>query len=1004
MTTIHKIPAYDQLISFIPHHNSASLPNLHNLPTCPDIQNPGQGKALPRILEQERIQFSQNGDSSGSLDQETSASFEYSESARTEKQIFHRVPKSLIKELGADSASVLYGFSLILKSHKSNKRGGSYWYYDTLDQLLSKRWPYLKRSSLFDIVKKLSEKEYLLISKDNKMGYDRTMHYSMYMSKIDQVLEDTIYLFDKKIAEKVGILGALLFHNLQYRISNPPVNKIGILENGEHKPKINRLAQDFSVSESTVKRQLKALISEGLLINGKNKGCYSLPGNLALSKNGSNSDKNRSISDENIRICTDFCPDKNGSNSDEDRSFSDENGSNSDENRSNSDNNTIYETNEKHIGIQMRNAPRSFFKKEETEESKIHSSTHPGFETFTHSHFVLNQEFGVSPTIETIIERPFDSNSNTLRLNSETALEVCQSSFPINHSGYSMEGQESPPVDYQNSQLTIFSEISILLDLSANPEEAQIEPSHNHSNISFEDSGSVQENKPRVAGFKSVVSFGRTIEISKSSYSKFRKLVVENSRLGRSFSALPFDQKEFIQDRFLALSVRFIESLTIEKRILLLDQNSPDKVLSLIYEDAFNFLEDKFDEFRIDIGYILSQDQMFPFLPFVETLVRGILLFKKLGDNLFQIDEFTLYSIFESLSSALLDKKNISPETKSLFFNYLIFRARITRVDNKASNGRVLELKTYYGSLVTAFSGYSSESEYLSLVAFFRDNQSLCSEEVYFKYAKSTEWKLAVAKSKDEYDRRWHSVNFKNITQFVKFYPDICREIKEAHYDFESPWTSDNSIISDTSDEHLDENYISNAMADDLETVDPERLARMKRYFLKVKKENGYSSDYISTPIQEKDFRDALLLCEQFDLAAEDIVDLAVELLAESSTRLSSIHLRGILVEKALRAEIWNSMKNSALSTDENLDIESIWIYYTGLFRIYTRNQESAEMLENALLDSSLKFAGWFRILFTPSPNSRIIDKYKHIAIKELNYKIKRFIRRKGLDLSRICG
>ena len=141
MTTIHKIPAYDQLIYFIPHHNSASLPNLHNLPTCPNIQNPGQGKALPRILEQERIQFSQNGESSESLDQETSASFEYSESARTEKQIFHRLPKSLIKELGVDSASVLYGFSLILKSHKSNKRGGSYWYYDTLDQLLSKRGP-----------------------------------------------------------------------------------------------------------------------------------------------------------------------------------------------------------------------------------------------------------------------------------------------------------------------------------------------------------------------------------------------------------------------------------------------------------------------------------------------------------------------------------------------------------------------------------------------------------------------------------------------------------------------------------------------------------------------------------------------------------------------------------------------------------------------------------------------------------------------------------------------
>ena len=988
MPIINNFNPYDQLLSHNRDNNSSVIHNIHALPGYSDLQAPDSMEAETRILEGKTFEFSPKAEASESLD------LDGLERAPTEKEIFHRVPKSLIKELGADTAAVLYGFSLILKSHKRNKRDGRYWYYDTLDQLLAKRWPYLKRSSLFDIVTDLSQKEYLLISKENKMGFDRTMHYSMYMSKIDQVLDDVPFLFNKTIAEKVGILGALVFHNIQYQISNPPVDKVEIRATGEHKPKINNLAQVFCVSESTVKRQLKALISEGLLKKGENKGCYSLPRNVALSKNGSNPD-------ENIQICTAFNPEKIGSNPDEDGSFSDEAGSNSDKNGSNSDNNTIYETNEKHIGIQIRSAPRAFLKKEETEESKIHSTTQLGFETLNHSDPLLNQELGVSPTIETFIECPFDSNPYTLLTHSETALEVPQSGFPIHHSGSDIEGQESPAIDQEINQLTIFSEISIPEGVSANLGKGKIEQSYNFSNISFEDSDSIQKNKSRGAGLKSVVSFGRTIAISKSSDSKFEKLVGENSRLGKSFSAHCFDEKQFIKDRFLALSVRFIESLTREKRILLLDQNSPEKVLSLIYEDAFDFLEGKLEEFSINGQYILSQEKMFPFLPFFEITVRGILLLKKAGDNPFRIESFLLYSIFETLSSGLLDDCSVSPETKSLLFNFLILRARTTRFDKHASNGDILDLNAYHGEIVSGHSGYSSESEFNSLVRLFGNHPSICAEEVYFKYAKCIEWRVVIGKTENEYDERWGCVNFKDISQFSKFFEKINGELITAYCDFDRPWKSDTFRSNRFSCEDL--KNANNEDSKNGKSVESEKqsLLRIQTYFEAEKRKFISSYVYLPTRFQEEDFKDALKLCREYDLAPEDIVDLAVELLVDNRSQVSSIHLRGPLVRNALLAEIVNNSRNTGLVTNDNIECDDIWKQLVSLVKLYIKN---GEQQDDILLNSSLKLYGWFRILATEYPNQKVIDKYKHIANKELNYKIRRFIRKQGLDLSRICG
>lgn len=174
-----------------------------------------------------------------------------------------------------------------------------------------------------------------------------------------------------------------------------------------------------------------------------------------------------------------------------------------------------------------------------------------------------------------------------------------------------------------------------------------------------------------------------------------------------------------MQDTFLRLAVRFAESLSGEKRILLLKESTPDRVLDLIFEEAYSFIESRSVEFMIDGEPILSSERTFPLFPFLEILVRGILLFKNSDPKRFLSSEFYLYSIFESLSFGFLDKPNVSAETKALFFNFMTLRARSTRIDNKLSNGKSLNLYKYNESRLIDFYEYSSETEFASLVEFF---------------------------------------------------------------------------------------------------------------------------------------------------------------------------------------------------------------------------------------------------------------------------------------------
>jgi hypothetical protein len=113
-------------------------------------------------------------------------------------------------------------------------------------------------------------------------------------------------------------------------------------------------------------------------------------------------------------------------------------------------------------------------------------------------------------------------------------------------------------------------------------------------------------------------------------------------------------------------------------------------------------------------------------------------------------------------------------------------------------------------------------------------------------------------------------------------------------------------------------------------------------------------------------------------------------------------HMRGGNVEKML--------ENDAASQDDKYVIEitnntlapaDVWKYQHELAMRYIKRGESAH---SVLMDSSLKFFAWYRILSTPERDPEIIDKYKHIAKKEMTPALLEFLKQEGLDIERILS
>lgn len=147
-------------------------------------------------------------------------------------------------------------------------------------------------------------------------------------------------------------------------------------------------------------------------------------------------------------------------------------------------------------------------------------------------------------------------------------------------------------------------------------------------------------------------------------------------------------------------------------------------------------------------------------------------------------------------------------------------------------------------------------------------------------------------------------------------------------------------------------------------------------------------------------FEQAAELCNEYELDAAAYVHMLFERMGNKKEFFSPKCLQGTAVNHFLASRVTNPEDTYKVEiTNATLDPEELWEFQHELAMRYIKLGRS---VESVLMDSSLKFFGWFRILATPNTVPEIVDKYKHIAKKEMTSKLQDFAKSQNLDLNRI--
>jgi len=110
-------------------------------------------------------------------------------------------------------------------------------------------------------------------------------------------------------------------------------------------------------------------------------------------------------------------------------------------------------------------------------------------------------------------------------------------------------------------------------------------------------------------------------------------------------------------------------------------------------------------------------------------------------------------------------------------------------------------------------------------------------------------------------------------------------------------------------------------------------------------------------------------------------------------------HLQGKNVKAAIKDMADNLESYNVDVNNATLSYDDLWNFQHQLAMNYLHHGED---LHDILMDSSIKFFGWFRILATPERDDGVIKKYRKIAQDEVTKDFEAFAKKYNLDLSRI--
>lgn len=181
--------------------------------------------------------------------------------------------------------------------------------------------------------------------------------------------------------------------------------------------------------------------------------------------------------------------------------------------------------------------------------------------------------------------------------------------------------------------------------------------------------------------------------------------------------------------------------------------------------------------------------------------------------------------------------------------------------------------------------------------------------------------------------------------------------------------------------------------------VDSSLIADLIFYYEEKKRLTVKGYKFIDTQADRKYFMEAAKLCQEQELDASTYVQIMYDRMETKKEFFSPRCLQGVKAKHFLEESSEPSRSWKIEITNANLDPSELWRYQHELASIYISKGES---VESVLIDSSLKFFAWFRILATPDRIPAVIAKYKNIAKKEMTSRLFEFAKSENLDLDRL--
>lgn len=184
----------------------------------------------------------------------------------------HSFSRPFAEQYGVTSAVLLKHLAYKVGRSKVMREGKA-WHYNSANKI-QRKLPYLSSSTISATVKSLETQGLVEIDNFNKWKHDKTQWYHVTW-RIRGEVETDLISFDAEVAEKVGILPAVLHYNLYYFIGLQIKNKV-------KKPKQmmspKELAKHLPFSESAIKKALSKLWRENLIVKLKKpRSTYRLP-------------------------------------------------------------------------------------------------------------------------------------------------------------------------------------------------------------------------------------------------------------------------------------------------------------------------------------------------------------------------------------------------------------------------------------------------------------------------------------------------------------------------------------------------------------------------------------------------------------------------------------------------------------------------------------------------------------------------------------------------------